>query len=68
VVDAARHRPPTDSSVQPQDNGTHERMHREPKRETTRPASRSLRARQGRFNAFRVRYNRVSWCPTTLCA
>jgi putative transposase len=41
----------------PQENGTHERMHRELKRETTRPASRSLRAQQRRFDAFRVRYN-----------
>jgi putative transposase len=41
----------------PQENGTHERMHRELKRETTRPPSRSLRAQQRRFDAFRVRYN-----------
>ena len=41
----------------PQDNGTHERMHRDLKRETTRPASLSLRAQQRRFNAFRLRYN-----------
>jgi hypothetical protein len=41
----------------PQENGTHERMHRDLKRETTRPASSSLRAQQRRFNAFRVRYN-----------
>jgi putative transposase len=41
----------------PQENGTHERMHRDLKRETTRPPSSSLRAQQRRFNAFRVRYN-----------
>jgi putative transposase len=41
----------------PQENGTHERMHRELKRETTRPASASLRAQQRRFDAFRTRYN-----------
>jgi putative transposase len=41
----------------PQQNGTHERMHRELKRETTRPASRSVRAQQHRFDAFRARYN-----------
>jgi transposase InsO family protein len=41
----------------PQENGTHERMHRELKRETTRPAARSLRAQQRRFAAFRTRYN-----------
>jgi len=41
----------------PQDNGTHERMHRELKRETTRPAASTLRAQQRRFDAFLRRYN-----------
>src|SRR6185295_6991351 len=41
----------------PQENGTHERMHRDLKREAARPASTSLRAQQRRFDAFRVRYN-----------
>jgi putative transposase len=41
----------------PQENGTHERMHRELKRETTRPAASSLRAQQRRFDAFLRRYN-----------
>lgn len=41
----------------PQDNGTHERMHRDLKRETTRPAAATRRAQQQRFNAFRTRYN-----------
>ena len=41
----------------PQQNGTHERMHRDLKRETTRPAAANLRAQQGRFDAFRRRYN-----------
>lgn len=41
----------------PQENGTHERMHRDLKRETTRPAAHSLRAQQRRFDAFRTRYN-----------
>jgi len=41
----------------PQENGTHERMHRDLKRETTRPAASSLRAQQRRFTAFRNRYN-----------
>jgi hypothetical protein len=41
----------------PQENGTHERMHRELKRETTRPAARSLRAQQRRFDTFQARYN-----------
>ena len=41
----------------PQENGTHERMHRELKRETARPAASSLRAQQRRFDAFCQRYN-----------
>lgn len=41
----------------PQENGTHERMHRELKRETARPAARSLRAQQCRFDRFQRRYN-----------
>jgi transposase InsO family protein len=41
----------------PQENGQHERMHRELKRETTRPASSTLCAQQRRFEAFRTRYN-----------
>ncbi len=41
----------------PQENGTHERMHRELKRETARPAASSLRAQQRRFDAFCARYN-----------
>jgi putative transposase len=41
----------------PQENGQHERMHRELKRETTRPAAHSHRAQQRRFDAFRQRYN-----------
>jgi transposase InsO family protein len=45
------------SPSSPQENGTHERMHRDLKRETARPAASSLRAQQRRFNAFRVRYN-----------
>ena len=41
----------------PQENGTHERMHRELKRETTRPAAGTQRAQQRRFDAFQRRYN-----------
>jgi transposase InsO family protein len=41
----------------PQQNGTHERMHRELKRETTQPAAATRRAQQRRFDAFRQRYN-----------
>jgi len=41
----------------PQQNGTHERMHRELKRETARPAAATLRSQQRRFDAFVRRYN-----------
>jgi putative transposase len=41
----------------PQQNGQHERMHRELKRETARPPAGSCRAQQRRFEAFRRRYN-----------
>ena len=47
------------SRGQPQQNGAHERMHRELKRETTRPAAATRRAQQQRFDAFRLRYNHV---------
>jgi putative transposase len=41
----------------PQENGQHERMHRELKRETTHPPAHSPRAQQSRFERFRRRYN-----------
>jgi putative transposase len=41
----------------PQQNGTHERMHRDLKRETTRPAAGNARAQQRRFDHFLRRYN-----------
>ena len=41
----------------PQGNGTHERMHRELKRETAVPAAATARGQQRRFDAFRRRYN-----------
>ena len=41
----------------PQENGQHERMHRELKRETARPAAGTSKAQQRRFDAFRRRYN-----------
>ena len=41
----------------PQHNGTHERMHRELKRETTRPPAATRRGQQRRFDAFCLRYN-----------
>jgi putative transposase len=41
----------------PQENGTHERMHRELKRETTRPPAATRRSQQRRFDRFQQRYN-----------
>jgi putative transposase len=41
----------------PQENGQHERMHRELKRETARPPAATARAQQRRFEAFRQQYN-----------
>jgi putative transposase len=41
----------------PDQNGAHERMHRELKRETTRPAAMDLRAQQLLFNRFIDDYN-----------
>jgi transposase InsO family protein len=43
----------------PQDNGTHERMHRTLKAHTTRPAARDLCAQQRRFNRFVREYNEL---------
>lgn len=43
----------------PQANGTHERMHRDLKRETTTPAATTAQSQQRRFDAFRRRYNEV---------
>jgi len=41
----------------PQENGQHERMHRDLKRETTRPPATNLRGQQRKFDRFRARYN-----------
>ena len=43
----------------PEQNGRHERMHRELKAEVTRPASNTLKAQQHRFDRFREEYNTV---------
>ena len=43
----------------PQENGAHERMHRELKRETAAPPATSLKAQQRRFDGFRDRYNEL---------
>jgi len=41
----------------PQDNGRHERMHRDLKGQTSRPAAATLREQQVRFDRFRKHYN-----------
>jgi transposase InsO family protein len=41
----------------PQQNGSHERMHKTLKAETTRPPAGNLRAQQAKFNAFRREFN-----------
>lgn len=41
----------------PQENGQHERMHRDLKREATRPPAANLRGQQRKFDRFRQRYN-----------
>jgi transposase InsO family protein len=41
----------------PQEDGQHERMHRDLKRETTRPPAANLRGLQRRFDRFRHRYH-----------
>jgi len=43
----------------PQQNGRHERMHRDLKAEATRPPAMTLAAQQKRFDAFRREYNTV---------
>ena len=42
---------------QPQQNGRHERMHRDLKAETTRPPERDRTRQQGRFDGFREEFN-----------
>ena len=41
----------------PQENGQHERMHKDLKSETTRPPAANLGCQQGKFDRFRRRYN-----------
>lgn len=43
----------------PQQNGRHERMHKDLKAATTRPPSRSFRGQQQRFSRFRKLYNEL---------
>jgi len=41
----------------PQENGQHERMHKDLKRETARPPAANLASQQRKFDRFRKRYN-----------
>jgi transposase InsO family protein len=50
-------RPHLTRPASPQDNGRHERMHRDLKAWASKPASASLREQQVRFDAFRHYYN-----------
>jgi transposase InsO family protein len=43
----------------PEQNGRHERMHRDLKAEATRPPGYNLQAQQRKLNAFRIEYNEV---------
>ncbi len=43
----------------PQQNGSHERMHRTLKAETTKPVAGSLSSQQRKFNVFREEFNNV---------
>jgi transposase InsO family protein len=43
----------------PEQNGRHERMHRDLKAAATRPPGKDLKAQQGKFNQFRKEYNQV---------
>jgi putative transposase len=43
----------------PQENGSHERMHRDLKAEATQPPSRNLAAQQKRFERWRYQYNHL---------
>ena len=43
----------------PQENGQHERMHRDLKRETARPPRANMQAQQAAFDEFRYRFNNI---------
>ena len=43
--------------AKPQDNGAHERMHRDLKDETTRPPANTMRGQQRQFDSFRRLFN-----------
>jgi len=50
-------RPELIEPAHPEQNGSHERMHRELEAETTRPPAATLRGQQRRFEAFRREFN-----------
>jgi putative transposase len=52
-------RPELIEPASPHQNGRHERMHKDLKAETTRPAAPSLGAQQRRFDTFRHTFNEV---------
>ena len=52
-------RPELIEPASPHQNGRHERMHRDLKADTTRPAAPSLAAQQRRFDSFRRTFNEV---------
>ncbi|MBA3346868.1 MAG: transposase, partial [Gemmatimonadales bacterium] len=52
-------RPELIEPASPQQNGRHERMHRDLKAETTRPPAHSRSAQQRRFDTFRHTFNQV---------
>jgi putative transposase len=52
-------RPELIEPASPHQNGRHERMHRDLKADTTRPAAPSLAAQQRRFDRFRRTFNEV---------
>jgi transposase InsO family protein len=43
----------------PEQNGRHERMHRELKGEATRPPGNNIQLQQRKFNKFRKEYNEI---------
>ena len=50
-------RPELTQPAHPEQNGSHERMHRTLKRATTHPVGRDLRGQQKRFDAFQLEFN-----------
>ncbi|MCM3875778.1 MAG: IS481 family transposase [Thermoanaerobaculia bacterium] len=50
-------RPELTQPAHPEQNGSHERMHRTLKRATTRPVGRDLRGQQKRFDVFQQEFN-----------